>query len=299
MCNPRFSYENCDITWIPSMSILHYIFFGLYVLMLLIYGTLSIIRWREFFLYKDMKKCGIGYCKMLSSKMRGLICIYSVAQIIHHGCFFIDDNAVNIKVVREIFYNVYCVGMLITSLLLVHYWVKISVTLQKYEKSVIKISDIFVYTGTCIVIVYVIITDTIMFKLPETQELMVDMQYGMWSVFTLIIGISFVVFGKLLRRHNITTRNNVHITDKDGHKQLLFQFKVIYIFYLVCAIPNSTFYILAIILLKRTDIFYTLWLIIYILFYASGLIYGLLLVRILRGNEKHNKKTVSVSNNSA
>ena len=275
------------------MSIVHYIFFGLYVLMLLVYGILSINRWRQYFLYKDTKTCGAGYCRMLSSKMRGLICIYSMAQIIHHGCFFIDDDTLKIRIVREVFYNVYCVSMLITSLLLVHYWVKISVTLHKYEKSAIKLSDIFVYTGTCIVVMYIIITDTIMFARPETQQLMVDMQYGMWSVFTLIIGISFVIFGKLLRKHS-TGEKNVHRTNKDTRKKLLFQFKVIYIFYLVCAIPNSTFYILAITLLKRTDIFYTLWLIIYILFYSSGLIYGLLLIRILKGNEKCNK----TSNNS-
>lgn len=272
-CLPRLNWENCNSTYDTPIIVFYGISIGLHLLTLIIYLIILILD-----LWKAISI--INRIKNIAFKMRLSVILYSTSIIIHHIGLLQKKLYFPIPIL-ELSYNIYCIFLFMSLLLLIRYWIILSNTLINEEKKYKRIVNISTNMLVLFLSLFMIITDIVFFIRAELTIIIINIQYIIWAAACLLIGILFLIYGTKITKR-ITESNNIS-SDRNMNK-IRFWFKFIYLMYTILPIPYATVYIIQMIM-NDFHVYPVVWFIVYGFFNLAGPLTGAILYPILKGNK--------------
>lgn len=263
-CIPRIGWHNCVADLYYSQSIFHYIWTSLHFVTLISYTIISSIS------YFRRRKYDVAF------QLRMCVLLYSIFACIHNVSLT-EKQSLLPKAINEISYNIYCWFIFLTLLLLIRYWVLICIKLQRTEKIYKRWTNIFIISTLSVISIVIISTDIAIIVIDDLEIMhkLIIVQYCIWGVACLLIGLLFAIFGtRIVRR-----LSNRIITDEKTSR-LEFWFKFIYLMYLIISVPNSVTYLIAIIF-NNIDKHPWAWYTVYTIFNIAGPLTAAVLYPIL------------------
>lgn len=272
-CLPRLNWENCNSTYDTSLLTFYGISIGLHLFTLITYLIILILDlWKAISIINKIKN--------IAFKMRLSVILYSLSIIIHHIGLLQKKSYFPI-VILELSYNIYCIFLFMSLLLLIRYWIILSNTLINEEKKYKRIVNMMTNMLVLFLSLFMVITDIVFFIRKELTVIIINIQYVVWAAACLLIGILFVIYGTKIT-NRIAESNNISI-DRNIDK-IRFWFKFIYLMYTILPIPYAAVYIILMIM-NDFNLYPVVWFIVYGFFNLAGPLTGAILYPILKGQQ--------------